>query len=77
MLPRNLPPIGTKNDCAVEIAFYDTVTTVCFIVCFQKLFLRVFFYFSVKMCVFILLFYSVTSTSYVMCVISLFKVCGD
>lgn len=75
MMPRNLPPIGTKNDCAVEIAFYDTVTTVCFIVCFQKLFLRVFFYFSVKMCVFILLFYSVTSTSYVMCVISLFKVC--
>lgn len=75
MMPRNLPPIGTKNDCAVEIAFYDTVTTVCFIVCFQKLFLRVFFYFSVKMCVFILLFYSVT---FMKCVLYRNpKVCGS
>ena len=49
MIPRILPPIGTKKDCAVEIAFYDTVTTVCFIVCFQKLFLRVFFPF-LKLC---------------------------
>lgn len=62
MMPRNFPPIGAKkNDCAVEIRFLRH-SHHCLLYCvFPKNFLRVFSYFSVKMCVFILLFYSVTS----------------
>ena len=56
MMPRKLPPIGAKNDCAVEIRFLRH-SHHCLLYCvFPKIFLRVFFYFSVKMCVFIFAF---------------------
>lgn len=61
MAPRNLPPIGTKKRLCRKNSLSTTQSPLfALFVCFQKFFLRVFFYFSVKMCVFILLFYSVT-----------------
>lgn len=61
MAPRILPPIGAKKRLCRKNSLSTTQSPLfALFVCFQKFFLRVFFYFSVKMCVFILLFYSVT-----------------